>query len=179
MFAFDITEFRKHCLLNGLDEIGLTLAHAEKIKAFEAQRRLSALAVCLRSNAMSLPATQTELDAIPRRMPDHGENRAFVSAGAATIPIPGRRCAGGHGGVVDHAADHQRAVWPVAAGSDQLDPEMRKFALAAAGSIGSKLIGKMITSNWWHWYSRNLAYVLFPCRWCGLCHCWGRQWPLA
>ena len=40
-FAFDITEFRKHCLLNGLDEIGLTLAHAEKIKAFEAQRRLT------------------------------------------------------------------------------------------------------------------------------------------
>lgn len=40
-FAFDITDFRKHCLLNGLDEIGLTLANAEKIKAFEAQRRLT------------------------------------------------------------------------------------------------------------------------------------------
>jgi 3-isopropylmalate/(R)-2-methylmalate dehydratase small subunit len=38
-FAFDITAHRKHCLLNGLDEIGLTLAHADKIKAFEAQRR--------------------------------------------------------------------------------------------------------------------------------------------
>ncbi|WP_037586066.1 3-isopropylmalate dehydratase small subunit [Stenoxybacter acetivorans] len=34
-FAFDITEHRKHCLLNGLDEIGLTLQHADDIKAFE------------------------------------------------------------------------------------------------------------------------------------------------
>ena len=40
-FAFDITEHRKHCLLNGLDEIGLTLQHADDIKAFEAQRRQS------------------------------------------------------------------------------------------------------------------------------------------
>ncbi len=38
-FSFDITEHRKHCLLNGLDEIGLTLRHADEIKAFEAQRR--------------------------------------------------------------------------------------------------------------------------------------------
>lgn len=34
-FSFDITEHRKHCLLNGLDEIGLTLRHAEEIKDFE------------------------------------------------------------------------------------------------------------------------------------------------
>ena len=33
-FAFDITPHRKHCMLNGLDEIGLTLAHADKIRAF-------------------------------------------------------------------------------------------------------------------------------------------------
>jgi 3-isopropylmalate/(R)-2-methylmalate dehydratase small subunit len=38
-FSFDITEHRKHCLLNGLDEIGLTLRHAEEIKAFEAKRK--------------------------------------------------------------------------------------------------------------------------------------------
>ena len=38
-FAFDVTEHRKHCLLGGLDEIGLTLQHADKIKAYEAQRR--------------------------------------------------------------------------------------------------------------------------------------------
>ncbi len=36
---FDIDPFRKHCLKNGLDEIGLTLEHADKIKAFEAKRR--------------------------------------------------------------------------------------------------------------------------------------------
>jgi 3-isopropylmalate/(R)-2-methylmalate dehydratase small subunit len=38
-FGFEIDAFRKHCLLNGLDEIGLTLAHAEEIKAFESKRR--------------------------------------------------------------------------------------------------------------------------------------------
>ena len=38
-FAFDITEHRKHYLLNGLDEIGLTLQHADEIKAFEDKRK--------------------------------------------------------------------------------------------------------------------------------------------
>jgi len=36
---FEIDPFRKHCLMNGLDEIGLTLEHADKIKAFETKRR--------------------------------------------------------------------------------------------------------------------------------------------
>jgi len=36
---FDIDPFRKHCLLNGLDEIGLTLRHADKIRAFEDRRK--------------------------------------------------------------------------------------------------------------------------------------------
>ncbi len=38
-FKFEIDPFRKHCLLNGLDEIGLTLEYADKIRAFEARRR--------------------------------------------------------------------------------------------------------------------------------------------
>jgi 3-isopropylmalate/(R)-2-methylmalate dehydratase small subunit len=38
-FGFDITPHRKHCLLNGLDEIGLTLQHADEIKAFEVRHR--------------------------------------------------------------------------------------------------------------------------------------------
>ena len=38
-FKFDIDPFAKHCLMNGLDEIGLTLRHADKIKAFEAKHR--------------------------------------------------------------------------------------------------------------------------------------------
>ena len=38
-FAFVISEHRKHCLLNGLDEIGLTLQHADEIKAFEDKRK--------------------------------------------------------------------------------------------------------------------------------------------
>jgi len=38
-FQFDIDPFNKHSLLNGLDEIGLTLRHAEQIRAFEARRK--------------------------------------------------------------------------------------------------------------------------------------------
>jgi 3-isopropylmalate/(R)-2-methylmalate dehydratase small subunit len=34
---FEVDAFRKHCLLNGLDDIGLTLAHAPAIDAYEAQ----------------------------------------------------------------------------------------------------------------------------------------------
>jgi len=36
--AFDVIAFRKYCLLNGFDDIGLTMRHADKIKAFEAER---------------------------------------------------------------------------------------------------------------------------------------------
>jgi 3-isopropylmalate/(R)-2-methylmalate dehydratase small subunit len=36
--AFEVQAFRKYCLLNGFDDIGLTLRHADKIKAFEAER---------------------------------------------------------------------------------------------------------------------------------------------
>jgi 3-isopropylmalate/(R)-2-methylmalate dehydratase small subunit len=35
---FDVQSFRKYCLINGLDDIGLTLRHSDKIKAFEAER---------------------------------------------------------------------------------------------------------------------------------------------
>lgn len=35
---FQVEPFRKHCLIHGLDDIGLTLAHADKIRAFEAAR---------------------------------------------------------------------------------------------------------------------------------------------
>jgi len=38
-FTFEIDPFRKHCLLNGLDEVGLTLARQEAIGAFEARAR--------------------------------------------------------------------------------------------------------------------------------------------
>jgi 3-isopropylmalate/(R)-2-methylmalate dehydratase small subunit len=41
-FAFEVDNFRKHCLLNGLDDIGLTLQHADEIKAYEARRRQEA-----------------------------------------------------------------------------------------------------------------------------------------
>ncbi|MCX7893979.1 MAG: 3-isopropylmalate dehydratase small subunit [Burkholderiales bacterium] len=37
--GFEVDAFRKYCLVNGLDEIGLTLRHADKIKAFEDKRR--------------------------------------------------------------------------------------------------------------------------------------------
>jgi 3-isopropylmalate/(R)-2-methylmalate dehydratase small subunit len=36
--AFEVEEFRKHCLLNGLDDIGLTLQHVDDIRSYEARR---------------------------------------------------------------------------------------------------------------------------------------------
>lgn len=38
---FVIDSFRKHCLLNGLDDIGLTMQQQDKIKAFEAKHKLA------------------------------------------------------------------------------------------------------------------------------------------
>ena len=35
---FEVQAFRRYCLMNGFDDIGLTLRHADKIKAFEAER---------------------------------------------------------------------------------------------------------------------------------------------
>lgn len=39
---FQVDEFRKHCLIHGLDDIGLTLKHVEEIRAYEARRRQAA-----------------------------------------------------------------------------------------------------------------------------------------
>ncbi len=44
--AFEVDGFRKDCLIRGLDDIGLTLQHADAIRAFEAQAaRAGALAI--------------------------------------------------------------------------------------------------------------------------------------
>ena len=40
--GFDVDPFRKHCLLEGLDDIGLTLQHVDEIRAYEARRRVEA-----------------------------------------------------------------------------------------------------------------------------------------
>ncbi len=42
LFHFDIDAFRKHCLLHGLDDIGLTLEHVADIRAYEERRRREA-----------------------------------------------------------------------------------------------------------------------------------------
>jgi len=39
---FELDSFRKHCLLNGLDDIGLTLQHADEIREFEEKHRANA-----------------------------------------------------------------------------------------------------------------------------------------
>jgi len=40
--SFEVDSFRKHCLLEGLDDIGLTLQHVEEIRAYEDRRRQEA-----------------------------------------------------------------------------------------------------------------------------------------
>ena len=42
IFKFEIEAFRRHCLLNGLDDIGLTLQHVAEIKSYEERRRKEA-----------------------------------------------------------------------------------------------------------------------------------------
>jgi 3-isopropylmalate/(R)-2-methylmalate dehydratase small subunit len=42
VISFDVDEFRKYCLLNGLDDIGLTLQHVDDIKSYEQRRRQQA-----------------------------------------------------------------------------------------------------------------------------------------
>ena len=37
VFSFEVDEFRRQCLLEGLDDIDLTLQHADEIRAFEEQ----------------------------------------------------------------------------------------------------------------------------------------------
>ena len=39
---FEVDDFRRDCLLNGLDEVGLTLQHREEVKAYERRRRKEA-----------------------------------------------------------------------------------------------------------------------------------------
>jgi len=39
---FEVDEFRKHCLLNGLDDIGLTLQHIDAIQSYEAKQQQAA-----------------------------------------------------------------------------------------------------------------------------------------
>ncbi len=41
---FEVEPFRRHCLLNGLDDIGLTLEHVDKIAAFETSRGMTPVA---------------------------------------------------------------------------------------------------------------------------------------
>ncbi len=40
-FTFEMDPFRKDCILNGLDDIGLTLTHADKIRAYEAKHKVA------------------------------------------------------------------------------------------------------------------------------------------
>ena len=41
-YAFEIDDFRKYCLINGMDDIGLTLKHADAIKVYEDKRKQQA-----------------------------------------------------------------------------------------------------------------------------------------
>ena len=39
-FPFEIAAFRKYCMVNGFDDVALTLRHADEIKRFESERLL-------------------------------------------------------------------------------------------------------------------------------------------
>jgi 3-isopropylmalate/(R)-2-methylmalate dehydratase small subunit len=39
VFTFSVDDFRKHCLINGLDDIGITLQYTDEITAYEQRRK--------------------------------------------------------------------------------------------------------------------------------------------
>jgi 3-isopropylmalate/(R)-2-methylmalate dehydratase small subunit len=39
VYKFEVETFRKYCLLNGLDDIGMTLQHVDEIKSYETRHR--------------------------------------------------------------------------------------------------------------------------------------------
>ncbi len=41
VYSFEVEAFRKHCLLNGLDDIGLTMQHGDEVRAFEVLHRVA------------------------------------------------------------------------------------------------------------------------------------------
>ena len=45
-FKFEVDPFRKHCLLNGLDDIGLTLQAADDIRAYEENQTITPMGIC-------------------------------------------------------------------------------------------------------------------------------------
>ncbi len=64
-YPFDVDAFRKHSLVHGLDEIGLTLKHADEIRAFEANaapssRGCSASSYVLSTTCYLLPSLTAE-----------------------------------------------------------------------------------------------------------------------
>ena len=71
--AFEVDAFRKHCLLNGLDDIGLTMEKADAIDAFEAelQARQPWQAALIPSRAVALhspiPSRTEALPCVPLR----------------------------------------------------------------------------------------------------------------
>ena len=48
---FPVDEFVRHCLLNGLDDIGLTLQHEPEITAYESRHRVAALSTAERTSS--------------------------------------------------------------------------------------------------------------------------------
>ena len=78
---FDIDPFVKHCLLNGLDDIGLTLQHADEISAFEKTR----------PGFLPVDGGLDELD--PRPSPPSRSRRAGLVASCGSTPL----CALEHG----------------------------------------------------------------------------------
>ena len=63
-FSFEVDAFRKHCLVNGLDEIQLTLEKEAEIKKFEDRRK---------TEAPWLDGKMVKPGKIPVHMPTHGK----------------------------------------------------------------------------------------------------------
>ena len=94
----EIHEFRRHCLLNGLDDIALTLQHEDKNRGLRGPPRAQAGAIAHRASAgalpsLSLPAYSQHMLVMPTELeyhshPAHGEPVEPYERGMGRAPAP-------------------------------------------------------------------------------------------
>jgi uncharacterized protein (DUF697 family) len=94
-----------------------------------------------------LSKTIEELNAIRDECKSMVTTRASISAGAAVVPIPGADIGADVTLLLEMIPTINRKFGLTPEQIDQLDPQIKKIILVAITSIGSELVGKMVTKQ--------------------------------
>ena len=113
--TFSIDGFRKHCLLNGLDDIGITLQNEADIRAYEERRRQQQIEEEQRRQAAERERQRREQERIRRE-----QERQFADPGGSGFGFPG---SGGNSVNID--PESITRVYAVDVGYGQLDWKLR------------------------------------------------------